>query len=153
MKQSGYVNWLGVGSMLGQQFLTRIYDQDAAPILAILIGLNAVTAPDHWRKAHHCTPEMDKLLTPLSHEFHKRGKIRWTDTLGIELISRLEAACRRTDLGWVDPGALARLVKALTGQEAEKTDHARPGKERPANIPNEDKPFRKLTMPFKNPNK
>lgn len=152
-KHLGYINWLRVQNITGLQVYVRLYDQDSAPVLAILIGLNLVAPPNHWQAAHYLAPEMDEILPSLLYELNKTGTVRWTDAIGQELISRLDAACSSDHLGWVDPNVLAKLVRALAAREAEEMDFSIAEKEESPSTINQEKPLRQLRLPFKNPSR
>jgi len=152
-KQLGYINWLRVQNIIGLQLYTRLYEQNSASVLAILVGLNVVAAPEHWQSAHYLAPAVDEILPILSYELHKSGNVRWSDAIGQEMISRLEGACSRHQLGWVGSNELARLAKTLAERDTEQRLPPSPDKEEPPMGINQEEPLRQLRLPFKYPDR
>jgi hypothetical protein len=123
----GYMNWLRVNNIVRPQLREQIYDQEAVPFLALLIALGVVEPTDHWQKPHMACREAEWLVTHVTQELHRTGRIRWKDGVGADLISRLEQAHQRRDLGWVDERSLMKLVRTLSGEEAESECEAPAG--------------------------
>ena len=102
-KHLGYINWLRINDIVKPQLYQQVYDQDAVPILALLIALGLVEPEDHWQKRHQVGRGVDSFVSQLSHELHRKGRIRWKEGVGTEILGRLEHACHSEDIG-VGPG-------------------------------------------------
>lgn len=106
-----YINWLRINHIVRPQLYEQLYDQDAAPILALLAGMKVVEPADHWQKAHAYRPDAEPLLEMLSQELQKTGSLRWEDEIGGELMERIEGNCQEANLGWVHREQVMKLLK------------------------------------------
>ncbi len=117
-RELGYTNWLRIRRNMKGQLLERLSDQDGAPVLALLIGLEVLTPADHWQKRHVPGPRADSLLQRLSSCRCRNGSLDWEDEIGLELIRCLQQACddslQGISLGWVNVEYLQRLVQSLS---------------------------------------
>lgn len=110
-RRLGYINWLRINHIVRPQLYEQLYDQDAAPILALLAGLQVVAPADHWQKAHPYRPDAEPLLEMLSQELQKTGSLLWEDEIGSELMEDIESNCQEADLGWVHRDQVMKLLE------------------------------------------
>jgi len=110
------MNWFKINRIFGQ-FLT---DQNAAPVLALLIALDVIEPSDHWQKPHNIGPNVDDIVSMLSNDLHRKGSIQWNDEIGLALRNHLRAVSRREDLGWVDAGELEILIGTLDNAQVSR---------------------------------
>lgn len=110
-RRLGYINWLRINHIVRPQLYEQLYDQDAVPILALLVSLKVVEPTDHWQKAHACRPDAEPLLEMLSQELQQTGSLRWKDDAGGELLERIEGNCQAANLGWVHREQVMKLLK------------------------------------------
>ena len=116
-KHLGYINWLRINDIVKPQLYQQVYDQDAVPMLALLIALGVVEPADHWQKRHQVGHGVDSFVSPLTHELHRRGRIAWKDGVGADILTRLEHTCHSKDLGWVQAQSLEILLSSLVSSE------------------------------------
>lgn len=116
-KHLGYINWLRINDIVKPQLYQQIYDHDAVSTLALLIALGLVEPADHWQKPHWVSQRVDSFVSPVSFELHRKGRIRWEDGVGEEILARLERTCHSKDLGWVQIQSLEALLSSLRCEE------------------------------------
>ena len=150
-KHLGYINWLRINDIVKPQLYQQVYDQDAVPILALLIALGLVEPEDHWQKRHQVGRGVDSFVSQLSHELHRKGRIRWKEGVGTEILGRLEHAWHSEDIGWVQARSLEVLLSSLRGEEMREeadTECEEAAEEEPTEKTLAEKALVQLRLPF-----
>jgi hypothetical protein len=106
----GAANWLFANRLTGA---TRLLSRGAASFMAMLVGVGAVVAPEHWQRAHAVSPDAGEIDNLLSEELHRKGSLEWNGAGGRALLERVTGSIDRGETGWVAPAELRRLCERL----------------------------------------
>lgn len=111
----GAANWLLANRVRGA---ITVLDRGGASFMALLIGVRAVVAAQHWQRAHTVSADAGEIDGLLSEELHRRGVLEWNGAAGNALLDRVDETVDRGETGWVLPGELRGLCERLRGAPA-----------------------------------
>ena len=124
-----FITWVGANRVLGINISSHL----AASILALMVGLRALTPDGHWQRPHTVSEDVNRVISLLQEELHLSGSLEWQGEAGKTLLNRLSKNNSDVDLGWVDSSALKALVTVLL--KTEKTSRASKGRMNRDTIP------------------
>jgi hypothetical protein len=112
-RERGAANWLLANRLTGT---TRLLARGSASVMALLIGVGAVVAAEHWQRPHAVSVDAGEIDSLLSEELHRKGSIEWNGAGGRALLERVLNRIDRGETGWASPAELGRLCEQLRGQ-------------------------------------
>jgi hypothetical protein len=112
-RERGAANWLLANRMTGAP---RLLALGAASAMALLIGIGAIFAAEHWQRPHTVSPNAGEIDSLLSEELHRKGSLEWNGAAGRTLLEQALNRIDRGETGWVSPAELRRLCERLRGQ-------------------------------------
>lgn len=106
---AGSACWLSVNRCAQQ----KLDSQEAAEILALMIGADLVRAPGDWQASHSSTPSGRAVLERLAEERWRAGRLTWRrGGLAGLILSALEQIQDR-ELGWVKREELMAMLRRV----------------------------------------
>jgi hypothetical protein len=116
---SGHLNWITTNRILGK----RIDHAGSASTLALLVAANALDPTSHWQQLHKVAEGAEALVSSLFAKLQRDGSISWTDPEGQTAAASMWRRTKATDLGWIDPVELARLLSAVAENRTPVASH------------------------------
>ena len=103
----------------------KLDSQEAADILALMIGAGLVTAPSDWQATHARNPAALGVFEGLSEERWRKGSLDWRTGGLAEIIVLGGRTLDGGAIGWVGNDEFKSLVRAVD-EDAPPADQARP---------------------------
>ncbi len=105
IRHQGQLGWVSANRILWR----RVTDHSAAGLLAVLVAIGALEGAAQWQRPHRQGAALETWLARLEAVWAARGRLQWEDELGRDILDAARAA-KPSDLGWVEPSFLQRLV-------------------------------------------
>lgn len=113
-RMRGAANWVLVNRVTGQRILNR----DAVSLMALMIGVGAVSPAPHWQRPHAVSSSgASEVEAMLCEELHQQGSLAWNGASGQALFERLANTIDRGETGWVVLSELQLLLDRLREPE------------------------------------
>jgi hypothetical protein len=112
-RSRGAANWVLANRLTGPP---RMLARGAASPMALLIGVGAVVAAEHWQRPHAVSADAGEIDSMLCEELHRKGSLEWNGESGRALLERIASSIDHGETGWVAPAELRRLCKRLRDQ-------------------------------------
>jgi hypothetical protein len=111
----GSIGWFGANRTAQWKLDTH----DGADILALLIAMDLVVAPEQWQEPHPATARASDVFEQAVLERWQNGDLSWDHGLFAELLAEARQRVQHLVLGWLDAGELVAMLEAGPASEPE----------------------------------
>lgn len=112
---SGTMNWIQGNHIIGERFA----NQNIVSILALMIGLKALTPEGAWHLPHRATTQIVEVDALLCESLYQTGRLEWRQEAGREVLERCSRSLDQAAHGWIQPQDWEKLLVRLWNQTKE----------------------------------
>ena len=104
------LSWITANRVLKRRLDAHV----SAGLLALMVALEAVVAPDHWQLRHRAGPRLREIISGLGKALSQTGTLSWASPAGEQLRQQLLSAQCSSASGWVNKHSISELMGAAS---------------------------------------
>ena len=112
--QDDGLSWITANRILKRRLDAHV----SAGLLALMVALEVLVAPQHWQLRHQPGPRIREMISLLDSALRASGVVPWRSQTGERLHKELLSIQSSSPLGWVSRHAVNELVSATSPGEA-----------------------------------